>query len=346
MNINLIQLLKLFWHNRKIILIIISIFLFVGFIFVIVSPKEYRVDVLVLEENLSTSSSMSSLISQFGGLNGLSNINTNSNNQNLPYTLYPEIIKSTPFLLDVMNKKINRITDNSKIVISDYFNNYSKPSTLELIQKYTLGLPFLLKTLFTNSSIPTSKVFSNVELSQIQVKALNELKNRIQVKEGKIDNTLLFSFELQDKFLIVPFADTIINCLTKFATDYKIQKAKNDLEFIQSRCDEARKKYIIAQQTLADFQDNNLNLVLAINKAREIRLNSEYNIASNIYLGLAQQVEHEKIELQKCTPIFKVIEPPLLPNQKSKPQTLIILFFSIFLGSITGMSYVLYKSFF
>jgi uncharacterized protein involved in exopolysaccharide biosynthesis len=133
--------------------------------------------------------------------------------------------------------------------------------------------------------------------------------------------------------------------LQQYITEFKIKKAKANLDFIQLRFDETTKKFEAAQEKLASFRDRNKSVTLATARTEEERLTSQYNLIYSIYSELAKQLEQAKIQVKQDTPVFTIIEPVSVPTKKSKPNRQMILFIWLFLGGIAGTGIVFGKGF-
>jgi len=347
--IDLVEVFKKIWDGRKTIYKSIAVFFVIGIIMIIGSPSEYRSEIILLEESTSNSGNMSGLLSQFGGLAGLSGIGNAKASESLSPELYPTIIKSTPFLLEVSNRKITESKHDSVITVAAFFDRYSKPSFPGKLMKYSIGLPGTLMGLFRGKPKEPVKPKYPFTLNPQQMKACGELSRRIKVKEGESENTLCISVEMQDPLVAALLTDSVVKCLTKYVIDYRTQKAKKDLDFIEERFNEAKDRYTKAQQTLAYYSDQNKNVILAASKTEEVRLQSEYTLSSTLYTSLAQQLEQAKLKVQENTPVFKVIEPAKMAMQKSSPKTSLIFIALVFLGGFVGVGIIfvrmLYKSY-
>ncbi|MFW5720911.1 MAG: GNVR domain-containing protein, partial [Bacteroidota bacterium] len=135
-------------------------------------------------------------------------------------------------------------------------------------------------------------------------------------------------------------AQYAVEYLTDYITDYRIQKAQKDLEFVKERYEEKKIEFERAQLNLARFRDANRNIVSAAAQTEEQRLQDQYNLAFNVYNGLAQQLEQARIKVQEETPVIKVLEPVSVAVERSKPKRGLVLIISIFLGGFLGVSIV------
>jgi uncharacterized protein involved in exopolysaccharide biosynthesis len=75
------------------------------------------------------------------------------------------------------------------------------------------------------------------------------------------------------------------------------------------------------------------------------RLQGEYSIALNVYNELAKQLEQAKIQVKEETPVFSVLEPAMIPREKSKPKKPMIVAIWLFLGGILGVGIVFGKGY-
>lgn len=71
-------------------------------------------------------------------------------------------------------------------------------------------------------------------------------------------------------------------------------------------------------------------------RTREEKLQSEYTFLLGVYTELDKQKEQAKIAVTETTPILTVIEPVVVPVEKSKPFRAQKLFIYTFLGLLAG----------
>jgi uncharacterized protein involved in exopolysaccharide biosynthesis len=133
--------------------------------------------------------------------------------------------------------------------------------------------------------------------------------------------------------------------LQKYITDFKVDKVKQNLDFIQQRYNEAKRNFEQKQMQLAAFKDGNRNVILASAQTTGERINAEYTLLYSVYSELAKQLEQAKIKVKDATPVLTVIEPAVVPNIKNKPNRPMILVVYSFLGFFFGVVGVFIISF-
>jgi uncharacterized protein involved in exopolysaccharide biosynthesis len=73
----------------------------------------------------------------------------------------------------------------------------------------------------------------------------------------------------------------------------------------------------------------------------ETRLRNEYDIAFTIYRELATQREQAKIAVKENQTILTLVNPPVVPHEKSAPRRSIIIIGFLFLGVVVAVGWVL-----
>lgn len=346
--IDLVEVIQLMWEKRSVIFKTIAAFFVLGLFIIFLSPKEYKSEVTLLVETASSNAGVSGLLQQFGGFAGLGNLGSMEDNALTP-ELYPDIIKSTPFLLKVLNARLTDEKHDTTLTTYAFLDRYTRMGLGEVIISYTIGLPYKIIGLFRGKSKEPDTITTNVkEEGPVRLSAklsdiAHDLSQRIEAKEGESPNILLVSVEMQDPLLAAQLTDTVVKNLTAYIIDYRTQKAKHDLEFVYGSYLEAEKRLHQAQRALASFKDRNMNVISASAQITEQNLQSDYTLAFNLYNTLAQQLEQAKLKVQEKTPVFKVVEPAKVPLGRFSPKAGIILITMFFLGGFLGFGIVLGK---
>lgn len=133
--------------------------------------------------------------------------------------------------------------------------------------------------------------------------------------------------------------------LQRYITEFKIEKAKANLDFIQGRYNETKSEFEKAQVSLATVNDKNKNFTSGLPRIETDRIQTRYTIAFSLFQELAKQLEQAKIQVKKETPVFTIVEPVTVPSEKSKPKKAMIVAIWIFLGGIIGTGIVFGKGY-
>ena len=344
--IDLLALLLKIWDGRRTILKYFIIFLFIGIFVAIFSKKEYTATSLVLAQESGSSSGGS-----LSGLASLAGISLGSSSGELiSPKLYTNIATSIPFQRKMIQVPIQTSQSNTSITYEEYCEKYQKKSVLDIIKKYTIGLPGVIIKAFSSKDkeLTQSTADSSLEVYSITPKEkelFSLLSDQLQITNNEKDNTISFSFSMGDPVAAAQMLSQAKKTLQETIIEFKTRKTKSQLEFIKKQYEEAEKNFKEKQLRLAAFQDSNRGLITAVPMTRQTQLQSEYNLASNIYIELAKQFENQKIKLQEVTPAFIDIEPVSIPLEKSKPKRGMIIAIWGFLGIVIGIGTIFGRDF-
>lgn len=338
--IDLLDLAKTLWNGRKTVLKWIVIFLVAGLLIALLSPKEYTSTTSIVPQTSQTGDKLGGL-SSLAAMAGF-NLDTDMGDNVLNPLVYPQIVGSTPFQLELMNSKFDFSESAQPISIFDYYTTLKKNSTGALVKKYTVGLPALiLSSLKGEPKMPKASGENGpLALTKDQEDVRKFIEQKVTLNIDNKQGFLTISAAFSEPLVAAEMAETAQNLLQKYIIQYKIKKATDQLNFIEQRYKEKKEEFEKAQEKLAIFRDQNKNVTSAVARTQEDRLQSEYSIAMNVYSEITKQLEQAKIKVKEETPVFSVLEPATVPNEKSKPKRLLIIIIWTLLGAIIGTGIV------
>jgi len=341
--IDLMAMIKTAWNGRKTMMWFLLVFAVLGVLIAQFSPVQYSTKTIMVPQTQSPSSGLSGL----AALAGIST--TGQSGSELSPSVYPQIVKSITFQKEIMYTPFTWENVKEPISLIAYYTDYYRTGPIPTLKKYTIGLPGILIGMLKGKNKPSTlsppaKVDDEILLLSSAEKGMRGLLSanltlEIKSKEGFIE---LKSIAPEAK-VAAQMALKAQRLLQDKITEYKIDKAKQNLDFIQELFKEKKKDFENAQDRLARFRDRNLNLGSAMARTEEERLQSEYQIAFSVYNEVAKQLENAKIKVKEDTPVFAIIEPVSVPLSKSKPEKVKIMIIWIFLGGIIGIGWIFGK---
>jgi len=226
------------------------------------------------------------------------------------------------------------------------FEDSNSLSLLSSLKKYTLGLPALVKgKLFKKmNALPSYVEIPTIKrLSYEDEQLSNYLKEMININVNEKDGFITITYKDQDPHSAAIIALNTQALLQEEVINFKIKNAQELLTFTESLKNEKKMLLEALQDELATFRDQHQNISSGLFENKLSRLESELAIARSVYEELAKQVEQARIQVRKDTPIFTIIDPVVIPNQRTSPKrTLIVVIYS-FVGLIIGIAYALLK---
>lgn len=343
--IDLLALVKTMWNGRRTIILSVISGAIIGVAVALLSAKEYTASTVMVPQMGDSQSKMGGL----GGLAALAGISLDINpGAELSPMVYPQIISSIPFQLEMMNTPLNFQEHSQPITLFEFYTKYSKSSALGSIKKYTIGLPGVLISAIKGKTKELSLPGDSTKpmlLTENQYKVKKALDEIVSLDVNAKEGYLTLSTRMSEALVAAQLAKKAQDLLQNYITEFKIEKAKANLDFIQGRYNETKAEFEKAQVSLALVKDRNKNFTSGLPAIEADRINTRYTISYNVFQELAKQLEQAKIQVKKDTPVFTIVEPVTVPSEKSKPKKAMIVFIWIFLGGILGVGIVFGREF-
>lgn len=347
--IDLIELIKRMWVNRRLILKVTGVCFVLGLLIALFSSKAYTAGCDFVPQTSSSSTSRMSSLAALADIN----LNQMDEVKALSPYVYENILNSATFRKELMQTKLNYEKADRPVSFYEYNTSeeFNKPGVGKIVMKYTIGLPFvILKAIRGEQPEPDYSALAtegNGSASKIETMTKEEyecnkiLSECLSMNLDDKNGYLSISVTMPEAIAAAEMAEATVTLLQKYITEFKIEKVQSNLDFVQERYNEAKAEFEDIQDRRARFRDANLNTTKYSARTQLETLDAEYTLALNLYSELASKLEQAKINVKETTPILTVINPVTVPLQKSKPRRAMILFGWTFFGIVLGMGAVL-----
>ena len=347
--ISLIDLIKVLWDGRKKIIICTGLFFLLGLFIFLFSERQFESEAILIHEDQQQESQAQRLLQQFGGFGGGG---AQQAPGVIPSSLYPRIMESADFMLAVVTHEVEFKEPEASMTALTYFNEYYEPPmterTADFLVDYTIKLPITVyrgvRGLFSSrpefEELPEEILRDErfLDLTREERRAISFMRDRMELEQDGNLNT--FKVQMPDARAAAELNEFIIDQIQEYVIDYRIQKYRENLEFVERQKEQARERYEEAQLELARFNDRNVNITTSVARTQQEDLQNRRNITYNVYNNLAQELEQSRIRLQEETPVFNVLQRPNLPHEIGG-VTPLLLVLPIFLGAFFGIFLVL-----
>ena len=324
--IDLIALLQQLWNARMFILKVSTAFVLLGIAVALLTPTKYKAHTVFIPQVSDASAGVGS---KLGGLASLAGINLGaaSDGMNIPPTLYPNITSSVPFKLAFLAATIS--VEGKKKSIEDYLLDQPKSFLSNFFGQRE-----------KEDNAPQNEVLQLSADQESLFKQLNEILTvGVNEKEGYVSLSVLW----KDPVIAAQLAEVGKSLLQEQVIAYKLEKLNDNLLFTQEQYAQKRKEFEQVQDRLALFKDRNQNISSSRFQSQLQRLQSEYDIALSVVQELAKQLETTKLQVNRDTPIFTVIEPVIVPHEREQPKRKLIVLIWAFLGGVLSCGWVLVR---
>lgn len=337
--IDLLELLRAVWAVRRRILTAALIGAGVGLVIGLSIPKTYVATIKLAPESKSGNAGG-------GGIGGLAamagfNLSSGSGTEGITTAIFPEIVKSTPFLLEfaeipVMLAPKSDDRPGQRMTLFEYITKHQRQAWWKHVMAAPGRAAGWVLSLGRGGEdeegilpVDSVEIFRLPKAYKGFVGALSEM---LTVQEDKKTALLEATVTMQDPFVAAVVADSLVAKLQKYMTVYRTQKTRHDLEQNTRQNAEAQARYYEVEDRLAEAIDQNRNISSESLRVRIDRLRNERMLAYNIWSQTATQVETTKIKLQEEMPIATVVEPAIIPDRPAAPRKMVIMIAFAFLG--------------
>lgn len=285
----------------------------IGYLFSTTLPPQYTSIAKILPEYNGSSST-----GGLGDLASLAGVSLRTRTDAVRPDLYPDILYSRPFLIKALSTPLPT-SNGKKVLLINILEKKAQPFTAAQISSFD----------------------TLMSMTKEQERAILTLQHCITPAIEKTSGVLSIGVELPDPMLAAATVGLAVEYLQEFVTHYRSSKLVEKIELLKTQREEAKQKYYKAEIELSSYRDRNLNPFTNLSKVEEQRLQSEYLQYQTLYADLRRQLDAVKLQLQEESPVVKVLEPPMVPNNKSKPKKIFITIAFALTGSILGFLYVI-----
>ena len=348
--IDLKDIIKQIWRSRKFIFVVMAISLAIGVFVAMTSPVSYTASTVVVPQ---TGGGSGGNLGGFASMMGISM--PTASNEVLSPVVYPRIVRSVPFCKEMMNTPIVVARSNGvPITLYEFYTNakYQPRNVLGGIRRYTIGLPgVILSALRGSNNVDDTTAYVDretgdiISLTRSQRAVVDIIRENMTITHNARDGYIILGYQFPEAEAVAVITQKMYYLLTRYVTDFKIQRQMENLQFVEESYQEARQEFLRRHAEWATFQDANRNLATVIAQTQMRLLSSEFEIASVVYSELARQQEQARLAVRESTPAFTVIEPVVVPQARSAPRRSMILAVFLFLGVAGSIGWVLVKPF-
>ena len=242
-----------------------------------------------------------------------------SNSEAIRPDLYPSILTSKTFLMKVLSTPFP-LQDGKKILLAVYLDKEGKP--------------------FTSQQLKQADTLITLTIGQERV--MENVSERITAHMDKITGVLTIRSEMPDPVLSAACTNFSMNYLTNFVTEYRGSKKVEKVAFLRKQMSEAKSKNQRAEIALNSYRDRNRSAYTNVARVEEQRLQNDYIQTQSLYSELARQLETARLQALEDTPVLKVLDPPMVPNWKSKPRRKLYALSFAILGGFLAFLFVLF----
>lgn len=328
--IDWMDILRRIYAIRKTLYKAAGVGVILGILIALSIPKQYTVTVTLSPEmSGDKAGGLASLASSF-----LGGGTTSNSNDALNVTLAPDIVASTPFVLELFNARVQTLDGKLDTTLTAYMDEQKQPwwGYIKAAPGMAIGA---IKSLFSEKT-DTFSVLNPFQLTSKEAGKVEGLRQAITADVDKKTAMTTITVTLQDPKVTAIVADSVVAKLQQYIVDYRIKKAKEDCDYLEQLYHERQQEYYDAQSKYAHYFDSNRNIAFQSIRAEQERLQNDMSLAYQVYSQVAQQLQVARAKIQEEKPVFAVVEPatvPLQPSGTSRKTILVGVLFLVVCGT-------------
>ena len=305
----------------KFICAVTAVFTILGVLVALRTPRLYRVTMILAPEYQARTNST---LSARSSMMGLSSMSMNNTPDALNVTLFPEICSSDPFLCSLLPVRVTPYLDiessmagavpDTVTVFAHVLGQDKELSGRQLRKQAKLDAEYF----YDDSVIDPS------QLTPRQYAAVKTLRQAISSEVDKKTGVTTIKVVLDDRMIVKQLADTVCRKLQDFVIGYRTKKAASDYEYYTQLADEAYARLVKAQAAYASSVDYDRSVILQSVNSEKQRLQTDVNLANQIYSQMAQQRELAKAKIQEAKPVYAVVQPSTLPMRSCNSRKKVV----------------------
>ena len=309
--IDVMTTIKKIWDLRKTLIKIGIITFVISCVIVLLIPKKYSTMVTLAPEAGQNGEGMLSGVASMLGMGGL-NIGEDADALNVD--LYPDIVSSTPFMLDILDTQV-KMLDNpqEEILLVEYLENHTGSILGKIVALPIKGIK-ALKEMFSDEDEDVR--YHEYQITKDQLTHIKTLRKKIITYVSNKTGVTNIEVTTEDPLVTAILTDTVVTKLKEKIINYRIAKVAQDCQYWEHIYEERKADYHAKQDEYARYVDSNKNIVLQSAKAEEERLQNEALLAYQLYSNVATQLQLVRAKVQEAKPAFAVVEPKsrLIPH--------------------------------
>ena len=250
--------------------------------------------------------------------------------------LYPELMDDNGFVSKLFHIKV---TNKDHSISTDYYTYLKKHQE---VAWWTACMGWIKGKLTSKKQdLATDGKFNPYNLSKDDSNIVEQIKESIKFTTDKKTGAITISAKAQDPYICKILVDSVRQHLQVFITNYRTNKARNDVKYYQKLTEEAKAAYEKSRQLYGSYSDANMDVILESIHAKQNDLENDMQLKYNSYSSLSTQLQLAKAKVQERTPAFSLIKGAVVPLRPESPKRMIFVLMMTFLAFAGTTIYVL-----
>lgn len=310
----------------------------VGIVVAFSIPRIYKSEVLLAPE--TTSGNMASSISSLASMVGLYGNNNMTGDAIYP-EIYPEVVGAMRFRMGMFDVPVETKDGTLHTTYYDYLRNHQHHTWWSYP---IIWLGKAVEAIKGENADTTARQKPNpLQPTREEYKIATAVSGDVTCSVDKKTSVISISAQAQDPKVAATIADAAKERLQVFITNYRTNKARQDLAYMKQLFEEARKQYVNARKKYGRYADANRDLILESARMQQEELENDMQLQYNIYNQVAQQLQMAEAKVQEKTPAFTVLQEATVPVKHANMPKIYILALFLLLGFVVRIAWIVWR---
>ena len=315
--IDLRVIFKKIWDNRRLFYKVLPVVFLLSCIYIFSKPRYYHSDIMLAPEmeNSGTGGTIGALASSFG-----LNLNEMQTSDAITPLLYPDLMEDNGFVSNLMNIKVKSQDGEIETTYHDYLQKHQKKAW------WTYPISWFKSLLPKKEEARGSKgSYDPYYISKKEDSVYGAARKKIGISIDNKTGVISIGVEAQDPLICKTVADSVMERLQVFITEYRTNKARIDYEYYKKLTADAKQDYEKSRRKYAGMADANTHVSLRSVELKMEDLENDMQLKFNAYTTINTQLEAAKAKVQERTPAFTVLKGAAVPIKPAGPKRMIFL---------------------
>ena len=335
--IDLRELFRKVKERKRLFLITLPVTFVLACLYIICFPRDYDTDVKLAPEleNPMSGGTLGSLAASFGF--DLSNMESTDA---ISPMLYPDLMEDNGFVSKFFDFKVVSADGAINTNYHEYLQKMQKrPWWDDVFDWVKTLLPKKEEEVVTGAG--GDGQYNPYILSRRENSLIKRIQDNVQFSMDKKTGVITINVRDQDKLICKTVADSVCSLLQQFITDYRTNKARNDLKYYTKLASDAKHDYERARQLYGSYSDRNMDVVLESYRAKQEDLENDMQLKFNTYTAMQTQLQQAKAKVQERTPAFTLLKGASVPIRPTGPKRMIFVIGMVFLAFFATVAWIL-----
>ncbi len=325
------------WQKKKLFFIVGMISFICACMWTFPAPRYYTCTVILAPENASNNGGVMGSMASMMGIDLSGAVASDA----IFPELYPKVLASNDFIKSLVDVNVKSKDGKIDTTYYAYKKNFQKGNPIVKVLGF---VPKAIKKIFEDKEKKvqdnTSKGVDLFNLTKEQNDVFTAIAGSIACTVEMKTGLITISVTEQDPLICATIADAVRTKLQEFITEYRTNKAHNDVEYYKKLTAEAKRAYEKARQGYGSYADQNTDVVMQSYKLKEADMENDMQLKFNAYSVMQNQLQMAEAKLQERTPAFTVIQGASVPQLPAGPKRLQNIFFIVLFSLILSAVYV------